>query len=149
MIMYTLVWTPNFCGEPFQLETFHDHDDMSARLKEIHEAKYEDVNWRLYCNMVDDEDIIQEDLKKILAYHKEVSAMEIYINPDWYGGRNYKEENIKLARLGKILLKYIDRLNDPVETADVNGYTDTTINIVKEMSNDFNEEMKLQYGDDW
>lgn len=149
MIMYTLVWTPNFCAEPFRLETFDDHDTMAARLFEINEAKYEDVNWRLYNSMVDDEDIIQEDLKKILSYHTEVSAMEIHINPKWYGGRDYQEENIKLARLGKILLKYIDRLNDPVEEANDNGYTDTTIDIVKEMSDTFNEEMKLQYGDDW
>ena len=149
MIEYVLVWTPNFCAEPFRLERFDDHDSMIARLKEINDAKFEDVNWHLYNTMVADEYVIQEDIKKILAYHKEVSAMEIHINPDWYGGRNYQEENIKLARLGKILLKYIDRLNDPVETADVNGYTDTTIDIVKEMSNNFNEEMKLQYGDDW
>jgi len=151
MIMYTLVWTPNFYAEPFRLETFKDHDTMAARLFEINEAKYEDVNWRLYNSMVDDdEDIIQEDLKKILSYHTEVSAMEIHINPKWYGGRDYQEENIKLARLGKILLKYIDRLSDPVEESEItDGYTDTTIDIVKELLDDFEEEMKLQYGDDW
>jgi len=143
MITYTLVWTPNFCGEPFQLETFHDHDGMVARLKEIHEANYEDVNWRLYCNMVDDEYIIQEDLKKILAYHREVSAMEIWIDPKWYGGRDYQEENIRNARLGKILMKYIDRLTDPVEYTCDENYYDNLQDIVQELREDVDKEIEF------
>lgn len=140
--MYVLAWTPNFCGEAFQLEEFDDHESMATRLKEIHDAKYEDVSWNLYTSLSEE---CHPNLKLIEQYHNEMSMMNIWIDPSWYGGRNYRDENIRDARLGKILMKYIDRLNDPIEEKDSgHNYCDPLQDIVKEMSDDVTKEIELQ-----
>lgn len=141
--MYALAWTPNFCGERFTLETFADHDGVTKRLTEIHKAKYEDVKWNLYVSLSDDP-TGQPDLKLIDSYHNNLSMMEIWIEPKWYGGRDYGEEQIKNARLGKILMKYIDRLNDPVEDAGDGSYYDSLQGIVEELSFDVDKEIEWQ-----
>ena len=144
--MYVLSWTPNFMGEPFVLESFGARVTMYERLKEIWNGGHEDISWNLYTTW-DAEPVQEETLDIINSYHNKIPMMELLIDPKWYGGRNYHDELIQEARLGKILMKYIDRLNDPVEEPDINGFTDTTIDIVKEMSDDVNKEIERHYNE--
>lgn len=141
--MYILAWTPNFCGTAFGFEKIEYHDAMTARLTELHAEKYEDLALSLYVYLSDQTDYVRE-IKKLNEYHNNLHVMEVAIQPEWYGGIDHSDRRIREARIGKILLKYIDRLNDPVEEPDINGFSDTTIDIVKEMSKDFEQEIKWQ-----
>lgn len=142
--MYVLVWTPNYGGVRHKLEKIGDHDAMIARLTEIYEAKYEDVDWHLYMSMGDNSKFNDDDNKLIEDYHTKLMGMQIYIDPKWYGGIDYHDVLIKDARLGKILMKYIDRLNDPVEKDSGGDYYDSLECIVQEMSRDVDKEIELQ-----
>lgn len=131
--MYVLAWTPIFWNVPFTIEKIEDHNAMLDRIKEIWSAKYEDLNWQLYTS-VGGNDI---DVDAIEIYHNGNTFIELAIPTEWYGGKVETVSRDKI--LANILMKYVDRLSDPVEYSSDATYSDPLEDIVDELLADVRE----------